>query len=135
MGCASTLTGALAVFFLAAFFAAFFTGAVFAADFFAASGVIFTAAAFFAANLFRNAATMLALPAAVSFRFGLTGSGVTGVDEGLESPRIFAHRSCWASFMRLRAAAENFLRPCVDGSGVAAVSVRPPGSIARSSAI
>src|ERR1039458_6503391 len=41
----------------------------------------------------------------------------------------------WASFMRCRAAAENFLRFLVGATGVAAVSPGPPDSMARSSAI
>ena len=87
---------------MADFFAAFFTGAAFAADFFAATG----AAAFFAASLFRNAATMLALPAALSLRFGFAGSGVAGDDGDSVVPLIAAHRFCCPRAIRRRAAAE-----------------------------
>ena len=76
----ATFTGAFFTAFLAtavfvAFVgAAFFLTAFFAVDFFATAGVAFTAAAFFAAQRFLRAATMAALPAALSlglrFRFG-----------------------------------------------------------------
>jgi hypothetical protein len=57
-----------ALFTVVCFAATFFTGAAFfAAAFFAAD--------FFAFHLFFKAATMFALPAALSVRFGAAGSG------------------------------------------------------------
>jgi hypothetical protein len=40
----------------------------------------------------------------LSFRLGFEGSGAAD-GAGSDSPRIFAHRRCWASFIRPRAAA------------------------------
>src|ERR1035437_8081212 len=81
------------------------------------------------------APTIAALPALLSFRFGFDASDLTSAG-GSDSPRILAHRRCWASFIRRRAAAENFLRWLVGGPGVvAAVGLVPPDSMARSSAI
>ena len=67
-------------------------GAAFAAvfltvDSFATARAVFVATDFFAASLFRYAPTMLFLPAALSFRFGLTGSGMIGDDGDSPSPR------------------------------------------------
>src|SRR5258708_11084149 len=104
--------------FTAAYFVAF-TGAFFAVAFSATAGAVFTAAAFFAAHRFFKAATMFALPALLSFLCGFDGAFVAGAG-GSDSPRILAHRSCWASFIRLRAAAENFRRLIVGVSGLAA---------------
>src|ERR1035441_6476277 len=86
----------------ATFFAAFreaFTGAFFATVFLAA-GVCWAlaaafAAAFFAAHRFFKAATIAALPAALSFRFGLGASGATG--DGSDSFLASAHRFRCAS--------------------------------------
>jgi hypothetical protein len=91
----------------------------------------FPASAFFAAQRFFKAATIAALPALLSYRFGFNGSDVAGSD----SARMFAQRRCWASFIRLRAVVENFRRLRPGASGATAVSAAPPGSIARSSAI
>jgi hypothetical protein len=63
------------------------------APFFATTGFGFDVAAFFVAHRFFKAATMFALPALLSFRFGFDVSVVAGAG-GLDSPRIFAHRSC-----------------------------------------
>src|ERR1035437_4272434 len=125
------LTGAA---FFAAFAGAVFTAAFLTPAFLAATGFGFAVAAFFAAHRFFKAATIAALPALLSLRLGFAASGVAGVG-GADSPRIFAHRRCWASFIRFRAAAENFLRLPVSASGMAAGSVGPPVSTARSSAI
>src|ERR1035438_5560438 len=76
-----------------------------------------SAAAFLAAQRFLSAATIAAFPALLSFRFAFGGSGMAGAG-GSDSPRILAHRRCWASFMHLLAAAENFLRFHFVGSGV-----------------
>ena len=109
-------------------YAAVFLAVVFLAGF----GVAVT---FLAAHRFFKAATIAALPALLSLRFGFDGSGATGAG-GADSPRILAHRRCWASFIRRRAAAENFLRLPVGASDVAAaVGLLPPSSMARSSAI
>src|ERR1035437_7982590 len=64
------------------------------------------------------------------FAFGaLAGAG------GSDSPRSIAHLAfCAIAIFRLEAA-ENLLRLRVGGSGLAAGSVGPPGSTARSSAI
>jgi hypothetical protein len=106
-----------------------------AAVFFLVAGFGFAVAVFFAAHRFFNAATIAALPALLSFRLGFEGS-VVADGAGPDSLRIFAHRRCWASFIRRRAAAENFLRLRVGASGVAAaVDLLPPSSMVRSSAI
>lgn len=126
MGCVSPLAGTLAAFLVAVFFAPVY--------FFAATDAVFAAADFFAAMRFFKAAMMLALPAALSVRFGFAGSGVAGDDGDSDVPLIAAQRFfCPAAILR-RAAAET-LRFRGAASGVAAVSVRPPGSMARSSAI
>ncbi len=113
-----------------------FATAVLAAVFFWVAGFDLAAAAFFSAHRFFNAATMFALPALLSFRFAFGASGIAGAGDS-DSPRILAHRSCWASFMRRRAAAENSRRLIVGASGVAAgVGLAgPPFNMARSSAI
>ena len=71
---------------------------------------------------------MFALPALLSLRLGFVPSVVFGA--GAASPRALAHLSRWASFMRCRAAAENFLRLCGNASGVPAFSLEAPGSMA-----
>src|ERR1035437_4021751 len=113
-----------------------FTGAFFAAVFLAggcwALAAVF-AAALFAAQRFFNAATIAALPAALSLRFGLVASGATG-DDGSDSFLDSAHRFRWASPMRFRAAALIFRLRFVGAPG-AAVSVGVLVSIWRSSAI
>jgi hypothetical protein len=101
------------------------------ADFFATADGALAASAFFAAHRFFKAATIAAFPALLSLRFGLAGSFVVGS----VSAWIPAHRRCWASFIRLRAAAENLRRLRTGASVVAVVSPAPPGSIAWSSAI
>ena len=84
--------GVVAVFFAADFLAtAFFTAAFFGAAFFATADFALAASAFFAAQRFFKAATMFALPALLSFRFGFAGSCVVGAG-GSDSPRILAHR-------------------------------------------
>lgn len=130
MDCIFGATGVLTDFL----WAVFFGGAAFRAVFLAAAGAAFTAADFFAANRFRNAAKMFALPAAESLRFDLTGSGVAIDPAASVVPLMAAHRFCCPRAIRRRAAAET-LRFCGAASGVAAVSVGPPGSIARRSAI
>jgi hypothetical protein len=90
-------------------------------------------AARFAAQRFFNAATIAALPAVLSFRFGLGASGATG-DDGTDFFLASAHRFRWASPIRFRAAA--LMRRLPFGpSGVAAVAVGVPVNIWRSSAI
>src|SRR5664279_5048061 len=93
------------------------------------------AAAFCKRQRFFVAAMILAIPSLLIRRFGPVAFGIVGTG-GADSPRIFAHRRCWASFMRCRAAAENFFRLRVGASGVAAgVGFVPPSSMAWSSAI
>jgi hypothetical protein len=96
-------------------------------------GVAFLAAAAdsarFSAHRFLVAAIILFMPSALIRRFGLAGSFAAGDPD---SPLILAHRRCWASFIRRRAAAENFLRLCV---GVSARAAGPPESMAWSSPI
>ena len=128
---AAVFCGRLAATFFAAFREAF-TGAFFATVFLAA-GVCWAlaaafAAAFFAAHRFFKAATIAALPAALSIRFGLGASGATGAEVFLDS----AHRFRWASPMRFRAAALILRRLPFGASGVAAVAVGPPWNMARS---
>ena len=111
--------------FTGAFFTAFLAaGACLAADF---------VAAFFAAHRFFKAATIAALPAAESFRFGFEASGATG--DGSDSFLASAHRFRCASPMRFRTATLIFRRLPVGAFGAAAASVGPPWSIWRSSAI
>jgi hypothetical protein len=83
----------------------------------------------FRAPLLLVAAMILFMPSALFRRFGLAGSLAAGDPD---SPLILAHRRCWASFIRRRAAAENFLRLC---AGVSAGSAGPPESMAWSSPI
>jgi hypothetical protein len=83
------------------------------------------------AHRFFNAATMAALPAALSLRFAF----VVDLEADADSPLDAAHRFRCASLMRFRAAALIFRRLPFVGSGAAVSSVRPPGSMARSSAI
>jgi hypothetical protein len=92
------------------------------------------AAAFFAAHRFFNAATIAALPDLLSFRFGFDVSVAAGAGVS-DSPRILAQRRCWASFIRRRAAAENFFRFLVGASGVAPGAPWPLFKRLRSSAI
>ncbi len=88
-----------------------------------------------AAHRFFNAATMFARPALLSVRLGFDGAVLAAGAGEADSPRILAHRSCWASFMRRRTAAERFLRSVFGPSSVAAVSAGPPESSDRSSVI
>jgi hypothetical protein len=127
-----------AVFLAGPFCFAAFVGVAFvpAAFFRAAFLEVFSCCALAALTLAHRsfvAAMILAIPALLIRRLGFGASGVASAG-GSDSPRIFAHLRCWASFMRHRAAAENFLRFLVGASGVAGVA-GPPGSIARSSAI
>src|ERR1039458_10619505 len=110
------------------FLAAFLGAAFFRAVFLALAGCAFAASALFCAHRRRTASWIAFLPAALSFRFGFGATGVAGAD-GSDSPLMLAHRRCWASFMRCRAAAENFLRFLVGATGVAAVSPGPPDSM------
>jgi len=113
--------------------------AFFATDFvapalFAPSAAAF-APAFFSRHRFFRAATIAALPAALSLRFGFEGPGVPDVAAGSDSPRILAHRRCWPSFIRFLAAALIFRRLRPGAFCIPTDSTRPTGSIARSSAI
>ena len=66
-------------------------------------GCVF-AAAFFAAQRFFSAATIAALPALLSCRFGFAGLGVAGAG-GSDSPWSFAHLAfCAIAIFRLEAA-------------------------------
>jgi hypothetical protein len=131
----ATLVAAFLTVFFAAFAGAVFNAAFLTPAFLAATGFGLAVAAFFAAHRFFKAATIAALPALLSLRLGFGASGVAGAG-GADSPRIFAHRRCWASFIRFRAAAENFFRLRVGASGVVAgVGFVPPSSMAWSSAI
>lgn len=118
------------------FGAAVFFAAAFLTTAFLRAGAAFFAGAFAAAFCKRQrffvAAMILFIPSSLIRRFGFVGSGVV---DGSDSPRIFAHRRfCdWAIF-RLTAA-ENFLRLRVGAPVAAAAWAGPPGSIARSSAI
>jgi len=131
--CPSVFLAALAV----RAFARFSTSAALRAEdnlgaaFFATAGAIFFAAAFFSRHRFFKAATIAALPALLSLRFG---SGVAGAG-GSDSPLILAHLAFCAIAILRRDAAENFFRFLTGASGVAAFSAGPPGSMARSSAI
>src|ERR1019366_1825548 len=130
-GIAGGIAAAFCGRFAATFFAAFreaFTGAFLAA--FLAGDCWAFATARLAAQRFFNAATIAALPAALSLRFVLGATGDGGADSFLDS----AHRFRWASPMRFRAAALIFRRLPRGTSGVA-VAVGPPPSIWRSSAI
>jgi hypothetical protein len=121
-----------------AFFRLASSAAFRAGDIFFFAGAFFNAAfsaLWIAAQRFLVAATIAALPAALSFRLGFGASGVAVGVGASDSPRTFAHRSCWAAFMRLRAAAENFFRLTVGASGVAAGSAGPPFSISLNSEI
>jgi hypothetical protein len=121
------------IFFLAG--AVFGTEAVFLTAAFFGNGVaFFTSSAFaaLAALALVRFAISFAFAAAESLRFGFVGSGATTGAGCSDSPRILAHRRCWASFIRFLAAAENCLRLPVDASGVAATS---PDKSERSSAI
>src|SRR5664279_4461580 len=83
------------------------------------------AVAFLAAHRFLRAATIAALPAAESLRFGLAATGeARAADEPLDT----AHRLRCASAMRFRAAALLFLRLVVGTSGAVAGSTRLPPS-------
>jgi hypothetical protein len=119
--------------FLAVFTGASFAAARFAVAFFAATGAVF--AAWNAAQRFLVASEIAFRPAALILRFGFAASDVSGAVAS-DSPRILAHRRCCASFIRRRAAAENFRRLSVCVSGVTAgVRLVPPASMARSSSI
>jgi hypothetical protein len=99
-----------ATYYAAAFLAAAFLGAAFLAVAFLTS----TRPAFFAAQRFFNAATIAALPAALSLRLGMA------VALDIVPAPLFAsaHRLLCASPMRFRVAALIFLRGCVCGSDV-----------------
>ena len=64
-----------------------------------------------------------ALPAALRRRLRF-GDLVVAGDDGAVSPLTAAQRRCWASFIRRRAAALNFLRFRVGISGLATDTVR-----------
>jgi len=115
------------------FAAAFFVGAFFRAG--PAFFVVAEVPAFFAAHLALSAATMFALPFLLNRRFGFLAS-VAGVDDA-DSLRILDHLARWLSAIFLRDAALNLFRFPLGASDVAAALtlVRPPESIARSSAI
>ncbi len=103
----------------------FFAGAVFVAAF---------SALWTASQRFLVAATIAALPAALSLRF-VFGAGAVTAAGASDSPRTFAHLRCCASRILRNASGENFLRLRVGASVVAAVSTGAPESTARSSAI
>ena len=120
-------------------FARFATSAAFRAgdSFFLA--IAFFSAGFFAcfaawnaAHLFFVASEIAFLPAALILRFGFA---VTVLDGDSASPLDSAHRFRWAAPIRFRAAALIFRCLPFGPSGVAAVAVGPPWSMARSSAI
>src|ERR1035437_9644443 len=130
---AGTVGAALFARFAAPFFAVFrevFTGT------FLAAGVCWAlaASALPLAQRFFVAATIAALPAALSLRFGFATSGATG-DGGPGDFFDAAHLFRCASAMAFLPAALIFRRLRFGASGVAAVSVGPPSSMARSSAI
>jgi hypothetical protein len=83
----------------------------------------FPFAALTAAQRFLVASAIAFLPAALIFRFVLAGT-LAGFD-GSDSPRIFAQRSCWASFILRRVSAESFQRFGVVPAAVAAVFAGP----------
>jgi hypothetical protein len=118
----------------AAFFGVAFLPAAFLAAFFGAAFA--PSAARFNAQRFLVAATIAALPARLSFRFGFGASDVAGV--GLTAFFEAAHLARCAAAILARPAALIFRRLCVFNSGVAvavADSAEPPDSMARSSAI
>jgi hypothetical protein len=104
-----------------------------AATFFLATGVGFDIAAFFSVHRFFKAATMFALPAALSFRLAVgAAAGADGGTACLEAARLFR---C-ASPMRFLVAALIFRRlPFGDSGLMAALSVVPPESIVLSPVI
>jgi len=116
-------------FFTATFLGTFLTAAFFRAVFVTLPGCAFAALAnrqrFFVAAIIRF------MPSSLIRRLGFGGSDVAR-DGGSDVTLIAAHRRCWASFMRRRAAAENFRRFLVGASGVAAGSAGPPDRMARS---
>ena len=80
------------------------------------------------------AAMMFRSPSGLIWRFFLAGFALAGgVDP--DSPRTFAHLAFWAKAIRRLAAALIVLRLRGVASGVAAVPLELPVSIARSSAI
>ena len=120
--------------FTAAFLTAvFFATAFLLAAFFGVRVTAFVFAALTVAQRLRAASAIAFLPAALIFRFGLA-SALIGVD-GSDSPRIFAHRRCWASFILRRVSAENFRRLGAVPSGLAAFVTGLPVRRLRSSAI
>ena len=127
----------VAVFFAAfaggAFSATFLAAAFFRAAFLAALSCCALAALTLAHRAF-VAAIILALPALLIRRLGFVDFGVAGA---VGSAAFFdaAHLFRCASAIAFRPAALIFRRLRFVGSGVAAVCVEPPGSIARSSAI
>jgi hypothetical protein len=98
--------------------------------FFASFTGAYFAAAFFAAQRFFKAATIAALPAAESFRFGFADFDVAG-----DVPLIAAHLARCAIAIFRRAAGENFFRLPVGASVVAVALAGPPSSMTRRSAI
>jgi hypothetical protein len=123
-----------AVFLTAIFFRAAFLGLAVLA----AAGCVFVAPADSARTRAQRAlvAAMIAfLPAAESFRFFFGVSGVTDFKDDSDCLLDKAHRFFCASPIRFRAAALSFRRLRFCGSGVAAVVLGPPSSMARSSLI
>ena len=127
--------------FFAAFAGAFFTAVFFATAFLAATGFGFDVAACsafaasarfaaLAARAFARFATNAAFRALLSFRFGFDVAGAGGSAAFLEA----AHRLRCASAIAFLPAALILRRLRVVASGVAALCVEPPGSMARSSA-
>ena len=90
---------------------------------FAEYGYDFPFAALTAARRFLDASAIAFLPSALIFRFGLADA-MAGFD-GSDLPRIFAQRSCWASFILRRVSAESFQRFGVVPAAVAAVFAGP----------
>ena len=120
-------------FFVADFFAAFLTVVFLAAVFLFPEGCAFAAsAARFSAQRRFVAAMIAALPARLSFRFGL------GVASGADGSAAFfdaAHLARCAAAILARPAALISRRLCFGGAEATAGSVEPPDSMARSSAI
>jgi hypothetical protein len=91
----------------------------------------FLAAAFFAAHRFLSAATIAALPSALSFRLGFGAL----VGAPLDSPFFAAHRFRCASAIAFRPATLIFHLPRFDGSDGCPSSAGAPVNIARRSAM
>jgi hypothetical protein len=99
-------------------------GYFFAAVFFCTAACVLAASALFAAQRFFKAATIAALPAALSFRLGFDTSGGAETDR-FDSPLILAHLAFCPSAIRRRAAAET-LRFRGTASALTAVLAGPP---------